>query len=63
MNALLTSHRISVDAIRADDFDAFYAARKAALLQMIEVAMGKPALSGGFVETGDGDEDEYVSHP
>ena len=39
--------------MRADDFDAFYAARKTALLEMIEDAMGKTALRDG---TGDADD-------
>lgn len=55
MNALLASHRIPVKAIRLDDFDAFYAARKAALLALIESVMGKAVLGGGVV---DEEEDE-----
>lgn len=43
MNALLASHRIPADLLRADDFDAFYSARKAALLSLVERAMGKAA--------------------
>lgn len=58
MNALLTSHRIPTSAIRADDFDAFYAERKAALLGLIESAMGKPLLGSGYAEPEDEDEDE-----
>jgi hypothetical protein len=59
MNTLLTSHLISVDAIRADNFDRFYAARKESLLQLIEAAMGKPTLGGGFVDTVASDGDDY----
>ena len=55
MNKLLESHRIPVNAIRSDDFDAFYAARKAALLALIESVMGKAVLGGGVI---DEEEDE-----
>lgn len=48
MNALLASHRIPVNAIRVDDFDAFYVERKAALLRLIESAMGKSPLGIGY---------------
>lgn len=41
MDMLLKSHRIPVESIRSDDFEAFYAARKAALLDLIEAVMGK----------------------
>jgi len=41
MNALLTSHCIDAKALRGDDFDGFYEARKAALLDLIKNAMGK----------------------
>lgn len=44
MNALLASHRIPADYLRADDFAGFYQARKDALLALIESVMGKPAL-------------------
>lgn len=43
MNALLASHRIPADLLRADDFDAFYSGRKAELLRLVERAMGKAA--------------------
>jgi hypothetical protein len=45
MNALLHSHRIPADFLRADDFVGFYQARKAALLGLIESVMGKPLLA------------------
>lgn len=44
MDALLASHRIDAKALRADDFSAFYQARKAALLALIEAAMGKASI-------------------
>lgn len=37
----LRSHAIPVDALEADDFDAFFARRETALLDRIEQAMGK----------------------
>ncbi len=49
MNALLTSHRIDPSALRLDDFQAFYQARKLALLALIEKAMGKAAA--GDIDT------------
>ena len=57
MNALLASHRIPVNAIRADDFDAFYVERKAALLGLIESAMGKSSLGVGYDDADGEDED------
>lgn len=57
MNVLLASHRIPVNAIRADDFDMFYAERKAALLLLIESAMGKSPLGVGY-DDADGDEND-----
>ena len=43
MNLLLASHRIDPIALREDDFESFYSARKAALLALITEAMGKAA--------------------
>ncbi len=43
MNAILASHRIPADLLRANDFDAFYCGRKAELLKLVEAAMGKSA--------------------
>jgi hypothetical protein len=45
LDAFLTSHVIPVAALRADDFDGFIRLRAAALLGLIEAAMGK-AVSG-----------------
>ena len=45
MNVLLASHRIDAKSLRADDFYAFYQARKAALLALIEGAMGKTSAN------------------
>lgn len=41
MDDLLRSHAIDPAALRADDFEAFMAARTEALLRLIETAMGK----------------------
>lgn len=41
MNALLVSHYIPVEALRADDFHAFYEQRQKTLLQLIEKTIGK----------------------
>lgn len=64
MNGILASHLADADAMRADDFDAFYAAREAAILARIEAAMGKPvigvaadeAVNGAIFEADDEDE-------
>jgi hypothetical protein len=56
MNALLGSHRIPADFLRADDFAGFYQARKTALLGLIESVMGKPALAKVNAEAADVDE-------
>ncbi|MCB1919592.1 MAG: DUF262 domain-containing protein [Candidatus Competibacteraceae bacterium] len=45
MNAILGSHFIPADPLRADDFTAFYQARKQNLLALIEKAMGKQAVA------------------
>ena len=60
MDKLLASHRIPHDKLRSDDFNAFYEGRKAALLALIEGAMGKQAaaVSGDFSTAGDDDDDE-----
>lgn len=55
LDEILRSHRIEPALLRADDFDAFYAARKAELLEMIEGAMGKAALRDGAGDANDYD--------
>jgi hypothetical protein len=42
MNAILATHYIDASALRADDFDSFFEARRDALLGLVEGAMGKP---------------------
>ena len=56
MDAILESHRIPVTELRADDFDGFYRARKWALLQLIEDAMGKRVGTGESQAEGEGQE-------
>lgn len=45
MDAILRTHSIDPALLRADDFNAFLPARKAALLILIERAMGKEAVA------------------
>lgn len=47
MNKILRTHFIEPAALRADDFAAFCAARKQALLGVISQAMGKPVQTAG----------------
>lgn len=42
LDAMLVKHRIDSRYLRGDKFDAFFSARSAALLDLIEAAMGKP---------------------
>jgi hypothetical protein len=44
MDEILTSHLISADALRADDFQSFFEARKEALLDAIEKGMSKKVI-------------------
>lgn len=44
LDGIVASHAIDPSAMRANDFDAFFAARKEKLLQLIENAMGKTAV-------------------
>jgi hypothetical protein len=41
MDAILGTHRIDPDALRDDDFEAFFERRKESLLGIVEEAMGK----------------------
>jgi hypothetical protein len=45
MNDILSSHVIDPALLRADSFETFYAARKAALLGLVERAMGKAPIA------------------
>lgn len=41
LDKIIGAHQVDVDALRADDFDAFFATRREALSSLIEGAMGK----------------------
>ena len=45
LDDIVATHLIEPRYLRANDFDAFYAARSVALLGLIEAAMGKRAVS------------------
>lgn len=61
MNAIVGSHLVDTTALRADDFDSFYKARKAALVKLVERAMGKSVSAvAGEAQTGEA-EDEVPS--
>lgn len=57
MDSLLHTHQIPAPFLRADDFDGFYKARKALLLQLVEQAMGK-APSAHAEASNDTDDDQ-----
>lgn len=46
MDAILSSHIVDPALLRADNFEAFFEARKAALLSRIERVLGKPVATG-----------------
>jgi hypothetical protein len=59
MDAILRSHAVDPALLRADAFDAFYAARKASLLSLVERAMGKaPTEPTAAVPDDDADDDD-----
>lgn len=45
MNSILATHYVDAVTLRSDDFNAFYSARKAALVKIVERAMGKAAAA------------------
>ena len=51
LDEFLLSHVIPVTALRSDDFDAFIRQRAAALLKLIEQAMGKTIAGRDSEET------------
>ncbi len=55
---ILKSHLIAPEPLRADDFNAFMAARKTALLEVISSAMGKSVLPSGGDAPAEDEEDE-----
>ena len=59
MNAILRTHLIDPSSLRSDDFDAFYEARKEALLKLIAATMGKQLLPvAAAVDSLEDEEDE-----
>jgi len=44
LDGILASHRIDPVALRNDNFDAFFDDRKRRILELISLAMGKPAI-------------------
>jgi hypothetical protein len=55
MNAILESHLIPAETLRADDFEMFYRTRKRRLLALIERVMGKNVVPVPLPEEGDDD--------
>lgn len=47
LDEALRTHALEPQALRSDDFDAFFSHRTSALLERISSAMGKPLASGG----------------
>ena len=60
LDGILESHLIDPESLRADNFDGFYVARKAALVDGIEAAMGKAALRDGTGQAEDYAEEQEV---
>jgi hypothetical protein len=54
MDQILRTHSINPSLLRANDFDGFYQDRKAALLKLIEQAMGKHAITTDELPPEDG---------
>jgi hypothetical protein len=63
MDEILKSHVIDPALLRGDSFDAFYAARKASLLAVVERAMGKPSAASAEAVAEDGEDDEADPEP
>jgi hypothetical protein len=53
LDDLLATHRVPAEDLRADDFDAYFAARRESLCQLVEAAIGKTVqrdIDQGFAE-------------
>jgi hypothetical protein len=50
LDTILRTHLIDAEALRADDFNAFYASRKKALANLAQAAQGKPVITEQEVE-------------
>jgi hypothetical protein len=57
-NAILESHLIDPEALRADDFEGLYAARRRVLLGLIEETMGKEVIIASAEAPADDVDDE-----
>ena len=62
LDAYLRSHLVDPVALRADDFEGFFAARRAALLDAIRAAMGKQTASDAAEEADDAPSDYELVH-
>jgi hypothetical protein len=62
MDAILRSHVIDAALLRADSFEAFYAARKASFLALVERAMGKAPSEATGPISDDEDEDDVENN-
>jgi hypothetical protein len=58
MDVILRSHVVDPALLRGDSFEQFYAARKAALLGLVERAMGKAPVEATPIASDEEDEDE-----
>jgi|ERR1035437_4848222 hypothetical protein len=58
MDVILRSHSIDPTFLRADDFEGFYSARRAALLSLVEAAMNKKAIYGNEEVPQDADDED-----
>ena len=61
MDTILKIHVIDPALLRADSFQEFYAARKAALLAIVERAMGKASAEASAIVADDDEDDEEAS--
>ena len=52
LDAILRTHLIDPDALRADDFEGFYKARKEALAKLAQSAQGKAVVTDNDEEAG-----------
>jgi hypothetical protein len=66
LDAIVGAHLIDTDALRAADFDRFFLARRQALLELVEQAMGKRAqrdVDAGELTGGDEAPEAFAEEP
>jgi hypothetical protein len=66
LDTIVGAHLIDTDALRAADFDRFFLARRRALLQLVEQAMGKRAqrdVDAGELTGGDEAPEAFAEEP